>query len=60
MSTIKKKKPATRSKKYFIDRSFQHQINKAKKAPNNFSEIIFLGLTKDKGFKELIKHTLMK
>ena len=33
------------------NRSFQHQINKAKKAPNNFSEIIFLGLAKDKGFK---------
>ena len=55
MSAIKKKKPATRSKKSSIDRSLQHQINKAKKAPNNFSEIIFLGLTKDKGFKELIK-----
>lgn len=55
MSAIKKKKPATRSKKSSIDRSFQHQINKAKKAPNHFSEIIFLGLTKDKGFKELIK-----
>ena len=55
MSAIKKKKPATRSKKSSIDRSFQHQINKAKKAPNHFSQIIFLGLTKDKGFKELIK-----
>ena len=55
MSALKKKKPATRSKKSSIDRSFQHQINKAKKAPNNFSEIIFLGLAKDKGFKELIK-----
>ena len=55
MSAIKKKKPASRSKKSSIDRSFQHQINKAKKAPNNFSEIIFLGLAKDKGFKELIK-----
>ena len=55
MSALKKKKPATRSKKSSIDRSFQHQINKAKKAPNHFSEIIFLGLTKDKGFKELIK-----
>tara|TARA_Y100001936_G_scaffold247417_1_gene293170 strand:- start:1059 stop:1808 length:750 start_codon:yes stop_codon:yes gene_type:complete len=55
VSAIKKKKPATRSKKSSIDRSFQHQINKAKKAPNHFSEIIFLGLTKDKGFKELIK-----